>query len=340
VINSFSPTSASKGTTVTIKGNYFTNATSVYFGGTYASSYTVVNDSTITATIGAGSSGSVSVSNSVSTAYLAGFTYIAPKPVITSFSPTSQSSGNYVDIYGSGFTGATSVSFGGVPATSFYVYSDTYLYAYVGSGASGSVSVITPSGTAKLAGFTYLTPPTITSFSPTSASAGATVTIYGSGFSGATTVSFGGTYASSYKVVNNNTITAVVGSGSSGSISISNSVGTSYLAGFTYIPPVPVITSFSPTSASYGNTVYIYGSGFTGATSVTFGGVQASNFYVYSDTYMYAYVGNGSSGSVTVTTPGGKASLAGFTYTPPTSTSYYLIFSNFCNQRYLCIHLW
>ena len=317
VIKSFSPASASTGTTVTIKGSYFTNATNVSFGGTYASNYTVVNDSVITATVSTGSSGNITVYSSAGSGFLGGFTYKAPVPVITSFSSTSAGKGGYVDIFGTGFSNATSVSFGGVAATSFYVYSDTYISATVGNGASGSVSVTTSGGTGTLAGFTFLQAPVITSFSPTSATKGTTVVIKGKGFNNANTVYFGGTYASNYTVVNDSTINAIVGSGSTGSISVSTSAGTGILGGFTYIAPMPVISSFSPTSAGKGGYIYIYGTGFTGTTAVSFGGVPASSFSSYSDTYIYAYVGNGASGNVSVTTSGGIATLGGFTYIKP-----------------------
>ena len=322
-ITSFTPTQTGYGSTVTITGKNLSSTTSVSFGGVTASSFNVVDSNTISATVGYGSSGNVIVKTIGGTASLAGFIYNANAPIISSFSPTSSSKGNAVYIYGSGFTGATSVSFGGTLASSFYVYSDTYMYAYVGSGASGSVSITTPSGIGDLAGFIYMQSPVINSFSPTSASKGTTVTIKGNYFTNATSVYFGGTYASSYTVVNDSTITATIGAGSSGSVSVSNSVSTAYLAGFTYIAPKPVITSFSPTSQSSGNYVDIYGSGFTGATSVSFGGVPATSFYVYSDTYLYAYVGSGASGSVIINTPGGTAIMSGFTYlVAPTITSF------------------
>ncbi len=55
--------------------------------------------------------------------------------------------GSKTQILGQGFTGATSVSYNGVPATSFSVLSDTYMTAVVPAGASsGSIAVTTPSG--------------------------------------------------------------------------------------------------------------------------------------------------------------------------------------------------
>jgi hypothetical protein len=78
----------------------------------------------------------------------------------------------------------------------------------------------------------------------------------------------------------------------------------------------PTITSFTPTYVSSGGTVTIKGKNFNGTNSVTFGGVVASSFTVINDTTINAIVGNGSTGSVSVTTPGGKDSLAGFIFNP------------------------
>lgn len=75
--------------------------------------------------------------------------------------------------------------------------------------------------------------PTISSFTPTSAAAGATVTITGTNLTGATAVKFGGTAAASYTVVNATTIIAVVGTGASGSVSVTTAGGTATKTGFT-----------------------------------------------------------------------------------------------------------
>lgn len=60
-ITSFNPSQGDTGTTVTINGSNFTGATAVSFGGTAASSFTVVSDSQITATVGSGASGFIAV---------------------------------------------------------------------------------------------------------------------------------------------------------------------------------------------------------------------------------------------------------------------------------------
>ena len=76
-ISNFSPASAQTGSVVTINGNKFLGTTQVSFGGTAASSFNVVSDYQIQATVANGTSGSVSITSSSGTGTLAGFTYVA-----------------------------------------------------------------------------------------------------------------------------------------------------------------------------------------------------------------------------------------------------------------------
>ena len=62
-------------------------------------------------------------------------------PSITSFSPTIGSQGTIDTIIGNNFTGATAISFGGVPANSFTVVNNTTITAIVGNGEGGDVKV-------------------------------------------------------------------------------------------------------------------------------------------------------------------------------------------------------
>ncbi len=314
-ITNFAPTNAGNGISVTITGTNFIAPTSVTFGGTEATSFTVNSSTEISAVVGSGTSGSVEVTTAGGTGSLVGFTWV-DTPVVSAFNPTTGTTGTSVVITGEHFDGASNVTFGEISATSFTVNNSNQITASVASGASGEVSVITAGGTGSLAGFTWYGPPLVSSFTPSFGVEGTEITITGANFSGITDVSFGGTAATSFTVDNLTQITATVGSGASGEVSVSNSYGTGSLAGFTWYN-TPTISMFSPTSAGNGAAVTITGTYFSGATAVSFGGTAAASFTINSDTEIDAVVGAGSSGSVEVTTPGGIATLAGFTSLDP-----------------------
>jgi gliding motility-associated-like protein len=110
--------------------------------------------------------------------------WVNPPPAISSITPSTAAIGSTVVINGTDFTGATAVSFNGTNATSFIVDSPTQITATVPVGTTtGPITVTTPNGTGTSASnFTVLTP-IITSFTPTSAATGSTITLTGQGFS-------------------------------------------------------------------------------------------------------------------------------------------------------------
>lgn len=226
-------------------------------------------------------------------------------PVITFFTPGSAVNGTTVTITGENFNGTTSVKFGGVPASSFTVNSNTSITAIVAQGASGDVSVTTPMGTAVAAGFIF-NGPIINSFTPATGVAGATVTITGTNFTGVTAVTFGGIPAASFTVTSATSIIAVVGNGASGDVSVTTSNGTATRPGFSF--GAPTITNFTPTAAPVGATVTITGTNFSTIASkntVFFGAVKAT-------------VSSSSATQLSVVVP------AGATYAPITVTTNYL----------------
>ena len=180
----------------------------------------------------------------------------AAAPTISSFTPVKGSSDTIVTITGSNFLGATAVNFGGAAAASFTIISPSSITAVVGTNASSGsiVSVTTPGGIATKAGFSIIQTTSVTSFAPANAGNGKTVTITGTNFMGTTAVSFGDTKAATFTVVNNTTIRAVIDGGTSGSISVTNSIGTATKTGFFYIS-TPAITASGATAMCGGDSV-------------------------------------------------------------------------------------
>ena len=80
------------------------------------------------------------------------------------------------------------------------------------------------------------------------------------------------------------------------------------------VMPPPTITSFTPTSAGTGDTVTITGTNLSEPLAAGFGSTDARSLSGVSSTVMKAVVGEGTTGDISVTTPGGTATLAGFKY--------------------------
>ena len=118
-------------------------------------------------------------------------------------------------ITGTGFTGATGVMFGATAGT-LTVDSATQITATSPPHAAGTIDVLvtTPAGTSPNTAadnFTYGAGPNITLLSPSQGptGGGTAVTITGTGFTGATSVTFDGIAATSLVVVSDTSITVV-----------------------------------------------------------------------------------------------------------------------------------
>jgi large repetitive protein len=286
----------------------------VLFGNTYDASYVRSLGPSVTDTI------QLVVSNGLHTDTLTRYQQFHLPVRVVSFTPVNAASGTIVTITGQNFINVQSVSFGGVAATSFTVVNSNTIKATVGAGASGEITVTsTTRGTASLSGFTFIPAPVITSFTPTSATAGTTVTITGTDFTGATAVSFGNKPAP-FTVVSSTTIMATVPSGGTGEIKIITPGGTATRAGFIALP---TFTAFRPVSGGVGTLLTISGTSLSAVTGVFIGGVPAQSFTIKSDTSIVAIVGADGTGSVEITAPTGNLSLPGFTFvTGPSITGF------------------
>ena len=315
------------GTAVSLSGTGFTGASAVLFGTTPAISFTVNNDSQITAISPTGSgSADITVTTVGGTSAMSAldqFTYVAA-PAVTSLSPASGSmtGGTSVTIVGTNFNEATAVNFGTTAATSFTIVNANQIIAISPSGSNiVDITVVTAGGTsaaipADSYTYVYIAPPivSILSLAKGPAAGGTLITITGTNLSNATGVKFGSTKAASFTVVSATKITAVTPAGSGSiNVTVTNAGGTSTISAanlFTYVP-APIVTGIAPSSGSIvgGTLVTLTGTYFTGATAVKFGSTAAQSFTLLNDTQISAVSPVGVSGkvAVSVTTVGGKS---------------------------------
>ncbi|MFQ5637814.1 MAG: IPT/TIG domain-containing protein [bacterium] len=334
-ISSFTPSSGTSGTEVTLLGNNFTGTVSVAFNGVSAAQFTVDSDTVIKATVPSGATtGKISVTSGNGAGLSASDFIITPTPVITSFSPPAGPVGSDVTVAGNHFNGATAVAFNGVAAAQFTVDSNTQITATVPNGATtGKISVTSAGGAATSASdFTIVLLPVVTAFSPSAGPIGTDVTLTGNHFTGATSVAFNGVSAAQFTVDSDTQIRATVPSGATtGKISVTSAGGAATSASDFTIVLLPVVTVFSPSAGPVGSEVTLTGNHFTGAASVAFNGVSAAQFTVDSDTQIRANVPSGAStGPISVHNDAGTGtSFSTFTVTIPSSLSFLPIHDSF-----------
>ena len=183
-------------------------------------------------------------------------------PTITSFTPTSAGTGTFISISGTNFTNVIFVTFGDTPASSYTVWGPTSISAQVGYGATGTVTVITQGGMATSSEtFTFSggsSAPTITSFTPATAGTGTFISISGTNFTDLVDVAFGGTSAASYNVLSPTSISAQVGDGATGTVTVITLGGTATSGGtFTFKPSfLTNLANFSNSSLGASTTEY------------------------------------------------------------------------------------
>jgi IPT/TIG domain len=251
-------------------------------------------------------------------------------PTVTSIAPASGSTagGTNVTLTGTGFAAGATVTIGGVSATNVQVTSSTTITATTPAHAAGAVSIVVtnPDGqSGTLAnGFTYALPgPTIASISPiTGSTSGNTfVTISGTNFQTGATVTIGGIAATNVNVVNATTITAMTPLGpindqlGGKDVVVTNpDTNKATLAGaFNYLRPVLALTLVTPSAAlpAGGTKIAISGAGFstTAPTTVTIGGVAATNVQVVDAVTLTATAPPHAAGPVDVVVTSGGTSV-------------------------------
>lgn len=359
-ITSVAPTGGTTagGGTITITGLGFgTAAPAVTIGGTAATNVVLVSDTTVTATIPAGTAGLADVVvtpvGGQPLTLTSGYEYAAPAqaPLFDTIAPASGpiTGGDPVTISGSYLDRVTEIQFGATRITHEY---------FVNRGANGSsITVNAPASSlgtvditltasnatsvTKYAAYTYV-PPTVTAITPTSgpSTGGTAVTITGTGFGtgGGISVTIGGVAATNVVRLDSTRVTATTGAGTVG---VANVVvtpsGSGAITGtglFTYAPSVstPSITAITPNSGPIagGQVVTVTGANFRASDSslatITFGGTAGTVQSVATNgKSMTVVVPAHAVGAVdvVVSTRDGRATMRnGFTYSAsPTITS-------------------
>jgi hypothetical protein len=331
-VTSVSPTNglAAGGTSVVITGSNLTGASAVKFGSTSAASFTVNSATQISATAPAGAAGTVDITvttagGTSATGASDRFTYLAATTTVLGSSVNPSSVGQSVTYSAtvngsatgsvnfkdgaSSITGcAASALAAGVAtcttsALALGSHSITAAYSGDGSYASSTSSVLTQ---------VVNVPPTVTGVSPASAPAagGASVTVTGTSFTGATAVKFGSTDAASFTVNSATQISATAPAGSVGTVDITvvtpagtSPTGAADQFSFYTVPGAPTVGSatagvgqasvtFSAPASNGGGSITGYtvtaspgGATATGASSpITVSGLNNGTTYTFTVT--------------------------------------------------------
>jgi len=249
---------------------------------------------------------------------------------VPGFGPTT--GGNTVLLIGANLGGATSVTFGGTPATILAQDPLGFLITVAAPPhAAGNVPVVvtTAAGPSTPANYTYIAPPVppppvAVAITPTTGptTGGTPFTIVGANLTGAS-VTFNGVPATNVNVIGGVVLTGLTPPGTAGNatVLVTTPAGTATVpGGFTYVAPAaPIASVIVPaTGPTTGGTPFVItGANLTGA-QVTIGGVPATNVVVDpSGTVVAGLTPPGAAGNapVVVTTPAGSATVTGgYTY--------------------------
>ena len=339
----------SGGGTITLSGQHLSNISSVMVG---ANAATNVNPSGTALTFtapAAAATGTVNLVISGTNGYSAPtlFAYSTTgSPSVSGVTPGTavRSVATSVTVSGSGFTGATSVTFNGIAAASVVVVNDSTITCNTPTAATvvpgpASVIVTNPTGpSAPNTLFTFTAPvPTAPTLSNTSGpvTGGQVVRITGTQLFSVISVTFGGTPATAFASTIDGTMLGVVvppRTAGAAVVVVTTPWGTNATTPtYTYVAvAAPTVTAVFPTSGptSGGTSIQVRGTNLLNATAVTIGGVPVSSidFIHPLGTFMVVTTpaGTGTGQSVVVTTPlGANGANAFWSYSTavPTVTS-------------------
>jgi len=167
--------------------------------------------------------------------------YLSP-PEIDSFEPLGGPVGSLVTLHGHFLSSVTQVQFNSIPASIISVLPLRLQTVVPNNATTGRIRVTTNSGVGESAtDFFVGSPPMVSSAEPDSGKSRTVVTITGHNFVGTTRVTFGGANTSTFSVMSDSIISAMLGAtATTGLISVTNPAGTG-VSSFDYHvrPPDP-----------------------------------------------------------------------------------------------------
>ena len=319
-------------TPVVVTGENFTDATKLTLGGVSVP-FTRVSATQLRAQLPVRTAGAVDLQVSTPGGVTplgpeAQFTFTAPPvPAVETVTPPSALAflSMPVLLTGTGFTGATKVTANGV-AVPWTRISDTLIKVTMAPRRAGDVSLVvtTPGGTSTAVIYTAEAParPVITELSVASAQVkvATPLTVTGTGFTGATKVLVGTAPVAFTKVSDTQLKLTVPArtTGGDAAVTVTTPGGTSEAATFTFVSPLaPAVSQLRPATATVNQstTVFVVGTGFTGATRLTLGGAVVP-FTAVSDTVLKVVLPAKPLGTyaLVVTGPGGTSTADGTTF--------------------------
>ncbi|WP_276498447.1 IPT/TIG domain-containing protein [Pontibacter litorisediminis] len=308
-VDSFTPEEGRAGDTFTVTGTGFSGDLTVTVGGG-AVTYNFVSDTEITVTLTSDAvTGKVVVSNIAGSGTSTEDFTVLTTPLISKFTPVEGPIGTEVKITGKLLSQVTEVTFGESAAAAPISITATEVVVQVPADATtGFIAVNGENGAATSASeFRVIPSPQISSFTPEAGPVGTEVTIIGTNFTDVDSVKFNGIAAASFTVAaDGQSITATVPEDAAkGKITVVNPAGKA-TSSEDFEVPAPAITSLSKTEGFVGEPVVISGQYFTGASAVTFNGVEAASYKVDSDEQITAYPpADAGEGVIAVTTASG-----------------------------------
>lgn len=238
-VSGFTPTLATAGTSVTISGANFTDASEVRLNDV-PGLFAVNSSSQITFSIPArGKSGPLTIKTPAGLVTTISNLFMAPK--IDTLIPDRGRASDTVIIDGSGFFNVNRVKFNGLDAAYYTNDSVNRITAVAPTGVdSGNVEVTTLNGVATSPS-PFLVYATITSFSPKSGSVGDTVQIDGLNFSGVTNVLFSGVTAN-FTLVSPTRLQVTLPTANTGPLVLQNPAGNTTSSGsFEILPSLQIL---------------------------------------------------------------------------------------------------